>query len=531
MTIAPLSLRNNYWQDLSITDEDLEFLYNHLLEIETPQTPQELAQTLINERIRSETLNLEQQQAGAGAIYLPKNHYQSGQKVQFPAKEWQVGEVVGVREGRNPEFDPFEVVQVRFDGGELKEFASGLENHKLNQPITINMDDPALNPGHVIKQHGKEIAAKLEGLFLANDDLVKIAGRWFPRSLLVDVNIGFLNLAEAVLEVENGGPLPTHKILEQIELPTDTNPKLTEFSLNLALEEDERFDEVGPSGEVLWFLHRLEPEGVQKPPLQLRYQPVEIDTSPLGEVLARFEALVTDELELTQQPMHDLPELSISLIYPYWRAGVIPLTPQVATLFPTAYESPRVRFTFVDGDTNERFSGWVVRPFGYVYGLRDWFTRNGLIPGSTIKVRRGQKPGEVTVFASRKRPTKEWIRTVLIGADGGVVFAMLKQQIASAYDERMAVALADENAVDMLWQQPKQRISLDTTIFNVMRELTKLNPQGQVHAQDLYAAVNVVRRCPPAMILNALVHHPKAQHLGDLYFRLEESGQGEDAYE
>jgi methionyl-tRNA synthetase len=41
-----------------------------------------------------------------------------------------------------------------------------------------------------------------------------------------------------------------------------------------------------------------------------------------------------------------------------------------------------------------------------------------------------------------------------------------------------------------------------------MRELSKLTPQGHVHAQELYSALNLVRRCPPAPMLSALVTNP-----------------------
>ena len=56
----------------------------------------------------------------------------------------------------------------------------------------------------------------------------------------------------------------------------------------------------------------------------------------------------------------------------------------------------------------------------------------------------------------------------------------------------------------------------------MMRELTKLTPQGHVHAQELYAAINLVRRVPPAPLLALLVTRPFVQHVGDLHFRLED---------
>jgi len=54
-----------------------------------------------------------------------------------------------------------------------------------------------------------------------------------------------------------GGPLSSPELIRQIELPTNVNAKLTEFSFNFAMQEDGRFDEVGPAGETLWFCEGL----------------------------------------------------------------------------------------------------------------------------------------------------------------------------------------------------------------------------------------------------------------------------------
>ena len=53
-----------------------------------------------------------------------------------------------------------------------------------------------------------------------------------------------------------------------------------------------------------------------------------------------------------------------------------------------------------------------------------------------------------------------------------------------------------------------------------MHELAKLNPQGHIHAQEIYAAVNLIRRCPPSVVINVLFNQPWSSHLGDLYFRI-----------
>lgn len=520
MAIASLTLPPSYWETFEIKNEDLEFLYNILLELETPQTPQELVRALIEERIRAEKVRMEKKQAGGGETYFPKDRFEVGQSLLFPALEWTSGTVTAVRDGNNPELPPFNVITVEMATGEQRNFAAGVEDHVLNQPIAISSDDPSLDPGAVFKAHGKHFTAKLTEILESNEDLVRIAGRWFPRSLLVDVNIGHLNLAEAVLEVSGGGPLTTKAILEQVELPTDVNSKLTEFSFNLALEEDGRFDEVGPAGEVLWFLRRLEPEEVQNPPVFLRYNPIPFEIDPIREPLAQLEKQVFDEFTALETPNDEEDEVSINMIFPHLRAGTLPLSKQISTFFPTAYESPRVQFTFVDGNNGQRFSGWVVRNQKYAYGLRDWYTAQDLIPGSVMRILRGEKPGEVIIKAEKKRPTREWIRTALIGADGGVVFAMLKQQVSTVYDERMVIAIPDTDALDKIWAQTgKARGTLEQTTRSLMTELSKLNPQGHVHAQELYAAVNLVRRCPPGPILSLLAERPWANFLGDLYFR------------
>lgn len=528
MSIAPLTLQENYWENFELRDEDLEYLYNHLLEIETPLTGKELTEVLVKERIREESTRIEQQ-IGSGAVYFPKEHYKVGDKIRFPAMQWREGQVTEIRPGVNPEYPPFEVITVKFGKDDPRTFASGVEQHVLNAPVGLSADDPAINPAYVLSHFSKSIQAKLDAKFRTIEDLVQIAGAWFPRSLLVDVSIGHLNLAEAVLEVANGGPLPTRAILDQIDLPTDVNLKLTEFSMNLALQEDGRFDEVGPSGETLWFLQRLEPEGVQAPPFHLRYQaPTNLPAVSNPGLTSSLNGLVFDELEPSVEASAKTSRVTVSLIYPHWRSGTIPLSTQIAQLLPTAYESPRVNFTFVDEETGKQFPGWVVRPNRYVYGLKNWYAEKSLIPGSLFVIKQGAKPGEVLLQALKKRPAKDWIRTVLVGADGGLVFTMLKQQVSNEIDDRMAVMVPDPEAIDKLWEQTgKARGTLENSIITIMHELIKLSPQGHVHAQELYAGVNIIRRCPPGVILQVLDHHPKVSHLGDLYFRLEETASEE----
>jgi hypothetical protein len=523
MVVATFSLRENYWEDFELVEEDIEFIYNHLLEVETPLTPQELITELIDERIQREQNAIEEQRLAGGEIFLPKDNYKVDQKVVFPALGWQQGEVIAERPGWNPDYGDFKVIKVKFDNGEEREFAANLEDHLLNNPPDLAANE-VRSVEAVMQTYENYLVDKLESGLAAEPDFVRIAGRWFPRALLVNVNAGHLNLAEAVLDMGGGGPLKTIELLETVDLSKDENPKLVEFSLDLALQEDQRFDEVGPAGEILWYLKRLEPEGVQETPVNLRYRKIDYDPEQLGPEMLNLVKTLNDELsDIESQPV-DGPDVVVNLLYPHLRAGALPLTPRVQPFFPTAYEAPRIRFMLVDGETGEKFPGWVVREACYVFGLENWYQQRELMPGSIVRVRHGNKPGEVIIQADTQRSRRDWIRTVLVGTDGGMVFAMLKQVVTAAYDERMAIMVPDLGALDLVWEkrQAKQP-PFERIVVEIVRELTKLNPQGHVHASELYAAVNLVRRCPPEPILALLASRPWFVHVGDLHFRFDDS--------
>ena len=163
-------------------------------------------------------------------------------------------------------------------------------------------------------------------------------------------------------------------------------------------------------------------------------------------------------------------------------SGTLPLTNRLAHLFPTAYESPRIQFTFVDAETGQKFPGWVVRPSRYVYGLQEWYQANNILTGSLIEVQRSSTLGEIVIRANKRRPARDWVRTALVGADGGVVFTMLKQQIATTLDERMGFVIPNYGGLDSVWDQPS-KANLEQQLLELMRELSKLNPPGNVHAQ------------------------------------------------
>lgn len=509
----------NYWKELQITRQHVEFLHNHLFETETPLSGRELVSVLVSERVRVEKLAVQQRRQAGGKSYLPKDSYQVGDNLIFPALNWKHGKVTDSRAGVNPEIGAFDVLTVTLEDGAERLFAAGLTDHYLND-APVPVEDEGFDADTILRTYGSAIEKKIEAEFRNGNELVKIAGRWFPRALLIDVNVGNLNLAEAVLDMSGGEPLPTAALLKDIALPDGINPKLAEFSLNLALQEDKRFDEVGPAGEVLWCLRRLEPDEVRDIPLHLQYEPIDYDPAELDDQMLSLERQLDDELsEIEEDDDAELKEVTVSLIYPHLRSGTLPLSARIRSLFPTAYQSPRVRFTLVDGKTKQKMPGWVVRDSGYVYGLREWYKSNELMPGSLINIRRSENPGEVIIEAQTYRSTKDWVRTVIVGADGGVVFALLKQSISAAFNDRMAFVIPSFDAVDQLWKQGNKQ-TFEQLVVSLIREMSKLTPQGHVHAQELYSAVNIIRRVPPAPLFALLATKPEITHVGDLHFRL-----------
>ncbi len=520
LSISPES----YWTSFEVKDDDIDFIINLLLEREVPLTSDEMASALVEQRIIQLEKEAQEAEQTEHPIYIPAETYKVGQVLAFSEFEFETAEVIGVREANNPDLDPFSVIKVAFVGdGSEREFASELSDHILNNPPEPEPElEEMRKPEAIMARFGDIIIAQLDESLDKVDDIIRIAGKWFPRALVAEITDGHLNLAEAVLDVEAGGPLPTADLLEHVELPASLSAGLAEFSLDYALQEDERFDEVGPAGQVLWFLRRLEPPEVLFAPPRLESQEKAVDSSSLTDELKELVTKLDDEMSDLQAPDVTPDDITVTLIFPHWRVGALPLSARVEPLFPTAYEAPRIRFILIDGHSGKRFPGWVVREHGYVFGLEDWYREYKVPAGGLVRVQPGDAPGEVVVETFDRRMRNDWIRTVTITEDGQIGFTMLKQPVGTAYDDLMVIGLIDTQALDEVWMKSQhQKHPLDRTVAHVFRELAKLTPQSAVHARTLYAAVNVLQRQAPSTIFAELINHSYFQHVGDLYWRFD----------
>jgi hypothetical protein len=96
---------------------------------------------------------------------------------------------------------------------------------------------------------------------------------------------------------------------------------------------------------------------------------------------------------------------------------------------------------------------------------------------------------------------------------------MLKRPIPADYDDQMIVFVDDRSSIDKAWQQVNERsIYMPDVLEQLLPELAKLSPQGNVHAKTLYAAINLIKRTPAGPLFAALMTQTKFRAMGDGYW-------------
>ncbi len=513
-----------YWHNFQVSESDLEQITTLFIMAEQPRAVEELVLAIIQHRCAEEDALIRRELA-KGVLYQPENSYQVGQTLVFPALGYTAGELVAIRPGNNPEYGEFRVASLRFEGQENeREFAVELKApHRLSYEGDSFADGGLLSPEEIYQLHGAPVREALEAHMEQSDEFVRLAGKWFLKGLLIGINVGHLNLAEAVLDMSDGGPLPTETFLDDLDLPTEIDEQLRIFSLNYALNQDPRFDEVGPAGQILWFLRAREPDEVLNPPRRLKASLVSYDHSALDVSLVMLERELDDEWsDVSYPPVDEVGQLTLTLTYPHRRMGTLPLTPRTAAVFPTG-RTHRIRFLFRDASTGDTWPGWVVHRHRYVFGLDKWYDDNELRAGAFIALRKSSKPGVVEIDFRRRRPVRDWVRVAVI-RDGRLTFEMRKQLVGCDYDELMIVSVADVDEVDRAWREAEDKAyPVTQVLYDILPELSKLNPQGTVHAKTLYSAVNVVRRLPPGPIFAVLMQDMAFLPVGDNYWLFTQS--------
>jgi hypothetical protein len=517
-----------YWQEeFALVKKDEAFLYDQILEGGKPVPTAVLAEALIGRHCRQEE-DLIEAELSKGEVYQPKDEYEVGAPIIFPVFEYVLGTVVGTRPGKSPEHGEFTVIQVEFEGDdEAREFASALQGeHRLNRThgeAEILVSAELSSPQELHKQYGASVEAKIATHLEAHADFVNFGGDWFLQDLLVPIDEGYLNIAEALVEIK-GMPQTTAEFLPELDLPAEVSEEIRTLSLSCALEADGRFDNIGDMGRDLWYLRRLTPATVVNPPSRLVIEDIDYDRGDISDELLLIEREVDDEGsgEDVMGPSRPIYRTTIALTYSHWRSGTLPLTVRTRGLFPQA-SNHHTPIVLVDGQSGSRTQGWVVHEESFVYGLADWYQRYSLPVGAFIRLERTRDPRVIHVDFEARRLKRLWaVVATVTGRD--LTFEMRKLPVACEYDAQLMIGEDRHEAIDRIWEEVHaRRESLLQTMVGMMPKLTSLSPQGTVHAKTIYSAVNVMRRVAPGPVFALLSSESCFVPMGGGYWTFDEA--------
>lgn len=517
-----------HWaHSFSIGAKDIDGITNLLLENESPLTAVQLATEIIGKREANLRQQLQEQYKGA-KVYRPADSFEVGDRLIFSQFDYATASVVRLRTGRSTDLKPIKIAAVIFDDDKgarengQREFVVEYEaEHPLNDrdlnrhPSQV---DTSYSTEDILNDVSTTIIDQVNDALERNSDLVRISGTWFVRELMVDVDIGHLHLAEAVLDMHEGGPLRTEQILNEIGGMGDAPAPLQVFSLNYAMNEDERFDEVGPAGQVRWHLTRLLPRMVRQVPTILQYRPIDYDRALLTGEMLQLEYDLDDEHSPISSPPPD-DEVMLTLTYPHRRVGTLPINSETKYVFPDA-KTPRIAITIVDVIDRQEFPCWVVHEFKYVFGLAPIFQKHHLPVGAYVYLNRTADPSRIEIEFDDYRPRTEWIPLVERTDNDRLRFQTAKRAIGADYDELIIVGVNNLPEVDKLGKEIQDKqVTLTELLRSVVTELSRQNPQGTVHSKVLYSALNILRRCPPGPMFATLISNPDFEYVGGNYWK------------
>ena len=520
-----------FWRDqFEVTQDDLDFIHELVLDASSPLTTDRLALRLIEEYQRRETSRMESE-LSKGKIYQPDKLYEVGQTLVFPSMDFAVAEITAARPGENPEYGNFSVIEVKFtEGGAKREFASSLQTpHRLNQLNGQGIVEAGalLSGKEIYKLYQDEIEESL--LYALEEgerhtEFVQVGDYWLLTDMLAEVHVGHLNIAEAMIEMQ-GRPLTSQEILKEIDVNADVTQPMQVISINHALGGDERFDRVGNGSDHLWYLKRLEPKDALEIPALLRLHTPRYNRALLSVELLQIEWELDDEWGesgIGSDVPSVVPSTSFALSYPHRRHGTLPLSSRTRSFFPSGSEG-RSMVTIIDGRWGKRFTAWVVHGERYVTGMKEWMEEHNLPVGAQITLERTQKPGQVVIDFRPRRMKREWSRFATAPANSiGITFEMNKVQITCEYDDYLIVSAEDTKQLDGLSQHAeKMGVTVDELVGQIVPELTKLSPQGTAHAKTVYSAVNMIWRCAPGPVFYALISNRRFRDAGGGFFALE----------
>jgi len=508
---------DTYWNNYTVSERDVERVYAFMLEKGEYVRTADLARVVIAARVHEEQERRQRLSAQA-ILYQPKLSFEIGQRLIFSALNDVEGTVTSIRDADNPRLEPFRVAVVTFGDGATREFACEYNlPHPLNEvkPIATGAADES--PEEIQARFGQKIERLLTARLRSDKEFVEQDGKWLLRGLLTDVNVGFLNIAEAAIEQNNAG-MTTLELARILELDTEgARRETTLFSLDYALQRDDRFVDVGPSGETRWYLNRLVPAEAQSVPRILQFGATPRQSQALPPELETILNELEDDNNKDEIEAHMPAPVNLILTYPHRRAGSLPFTQGVRALFPLA-DKPML-ISLVD-DYGVRMPAWVVPEENYIFGLKAWYDRSKLNPGALLEL--APHPDRLTAvirFQPRREGKSLWVKIARV-ENGRLTFGTSPRPVAYKYDEEMLILPEDQTGLDKLAATSYGDRPLELLLAEIFPELVKLG-SSSIHAKTLYSAVNFARRVGARAAFNALANSEAFTTTGGGYFVLQ----------
>lgn len=512
------SASESYWTNFNVNDKDVERIYAWMLERSEATPIAALARLVIAARA-SEEQERRARLSSQAVLYQPKLELRTGQRLIFSALQEAEGTVTSLRPSDNSRLAPYQVATVTFADGSTREFASSYPlPHPLNEVKVVATGASDESPEEIHTRFGAGIERALAARLRADKEFVEQEGKWLLRGLLTEINVGFLNIAEAAIE-QNNNALATPELARVLELdPEGPRRETVLFSLDYALKKDERFVDVGPADEVRWYLNRLVPADVLATPRVLQFAHTVVSDQALPSELETILHGFQDE------PDADTPRevlagpADVVLTYPHRRAGSLPLSAGVQALFPRADKPMMV--SLID-DNGVRIPAWVVPEDSYLFGLKAWYDKNKLNPGALIGLQPGSEPFTAKIsFQPRREGKSLWVRTARV-ENARLTFGTAPRPVAFKYDEEMLILGEDQNALDRLSASAYGDRPVESLLLDIFPELVKLGG-GSVHAKTLYSAANFAKRVSARAVFAALAHGDAFSPTSGGYFVLQQ---------
>ncbi|NLX35896.1 MAG: hypothetical protein GXY68_04335 [Chloroflexi bacterium] len=520
-----------YWRtEYQVSQADIDLVTGVILQEGLPVPVAQLAAAVIEDK-QSREKALAAQLARQTQVYRPMDSYEVGQRLVFSELDLAEGEVVGQRPGKNVRYGEFQVIRVAMaSDGRIREFAASMPGpHHLNRPVEelVITADEGLTGTEAIEAFTPLVVDRLNVALSADEDMVFFDDKWFLRELLPEINLGYLNLAEAAI-YEAAVPLTAREILDRLSLTSAGSEAAQLFALHRALENDGRFDDLGGDGERRWFLRALEPEAIWKTPTVLADPIMAKAGEPVGVTLLDVIEELGDDLdELPGTARASSSTLSFVLGFPHLYAGTMPAPARLVALVPDE-AADHYPITVTDRRRRKAYVAWVVPSKGFVCGLKELYQAANMTVGAQLTITAGDAPLSLDLeYAAPRSRRNEWLRTAN-AQEGRLVLEMKPTTLSVRCDENAVIISEDMDAIAGLMAVPAVRSApIGDVVRRAFLELAKLSGQGLVHVKALYMAVNMHRRCGAAPILAHLTRQAAYDPMGEGLWAYDGSLEGQ----